>query len=140
MTDALRQSLCDAADEIDAEIGRLQELKDKINEQLGGDDDDAPDGKPAKSKNYGIGSRGPRKPKAAAAAAESPKKRDRGENRMRIARFLKRNGPTRPTAIMAACDIPGGSITSALNCDWFTRNEDRTVQLSAAGEAVVEDE
>jgi hypothetical protein len=44
----------------------------------------------------------------------------RHERRLKIARLLGKEGPMAGAAIFNRLDIPLGSLTSVMSCDWFT--------------------
>jgi hypothetical protein len=43
--------------------------------------------------------------------------------RKAVVRYLDKNAPRRSLEICKACDIPQGSITAAMNHEWFSKSE-----------------
>lgn len=89
---------------------------------------------------------GTRKPKAKGAATngqpptaresdspKSPVEASSAARRQKIAVHLLRNGSTAPSTLCRLFDIPSGSITSVLDCEWFSRNAAGSVELTPVG-------
>lgn len=79
-----------------------------------------------------------RRRRAAPAEANGSASAGRGEmllaRRKRIAALLAVRGPLAPMAIAAECEVPSGSITAVLDCEWFERDPSRgTVRITALG-------
>jgi hypothetical protein len=88
-----------------------------------------PKGASARASAGGVGGPGQDPPAGRGALLE--------ERRVRCARYLLKNGPTKGAELCRLFTIPTGSQTGVLSCDWFVQT-DAGYELSPLGRAAVQ--
>lgn len=79
------------------------------------------------------------KPARAATGNTPPPRSQQQDRRVHIARYLRKNGPTKQSELMKLFTIPNGSITDVIKCDWFDRQSDG-IHLTTAGRIAIDED